>query len=247
VHPIRSAAFRFLLGLCALATGCGQSSKSDGVVWTDPEGDVQGIANLPDRPTPDLRKVAIGSEAGQLTVELDVKSLWKRLEYAGPDGRRYGASLIDLLVDADHDPATGGAPMTLWRGEQKPSRFGYEYRVAVLAGFRYQTTEGGSGRTTGDVFIESAGKSKIEPIVMYQVWSLAAQRFGSRNVELSEADKARMDTELATLDGDRVRIRIPYAYLGVKPGGKLRVAYLDVQESATRESSLSTDQTLKLK
>ena len=55
-----------------------------------------------------------------------------------------------------------------------------------------------------------------------------------------------MDTELATLVGDRVRIRISYAYLGVKPGGKLRVAYLDVQESATRESSLSTDQTLKL-
>jgi len=242
---IRTAVFSVLLGL--LAGACGRTGSPEQIVWTDPEGDVQGVANLPDRPTPDLRKVAVSSDAAQLTVELELKDLQKRLAYAGPDGRRYGASLADLLIDADHDPATGGAPLTLWRGDQKPARFGYEYRVAVLAGFRYQAADGGSGRSTGDVSIESAGKVKVEPIIMYQVWSLGAQRFGSRNVELSEADKARMDTELAVLEGDRVRLKIPYAYLGAKPDAKIRIAYLDVQESATRESSLSTDQTLTLK
>jgi hypothetical protein len=150
-------------------------------------------------------------------------------------------------VDADNDAGTGGAPLTLWRGEQKPSRFGYEYRVAVLAGFRYEAADGGSGRTTGDASIQSEGKTKIEPIVTYQVWQLGSQRFGSKNVELSEADKARMDTELAVLEVDRVRLKIPYTYLGVKPGARIRVAYLDVQQSATQESSLSTDQTLALK
>lgn len=242
---IRTAALSILLGLFAGA--CGPKGSPDQVVWTDPEGDVQGVANLPDRPTPDLRKVAAGSDAGQLTIELELKGLQKRLAYIGPDGKRYGASLVDLLVDADHDPATGGAPMTLWRGEQKPARFGYEFRVAILAGFRYQATDGGSGRTVGDVSIDGAGKAKIEPIVMYQVWSLGAQRFGSRNVELAEADKARMDTELAVLEGDRVRLKIPYAYLGAKPGAKIRIAYLDVQESATRESSVSSDQSLTLR
>jgi hypothetical protein len=187
------------------------------------------------------------ARAGYLTIELEMKDLQKRLAYQGPDGKRHATSLVDLLLDTDNNPGTGGAPMSLWRGEQKPVRFGFELRIAVLAGFRFQSTDGGSGRSTGDVAIESAGKAKIEPIVAYQIWSLGAQRFGSKNVALTDTDKERMDTELAKLEGDRIRLKVSYGYLGVKPGVRIRVAYLDVLESSTRESSLSTDQTLLLK
>ena len=89
---IRMAALFILLGL--LAGACGRMGSPDQIVWTDPEGDVQGVANLPDRPTPDLRKVAVGSDAGQLMVELELKGLQKRLAYAGPDGRRASAGVV---------------------------------------------------------------------------------------------------------------------------------------------------------
>jgi hypothetical protein len=217
------------------------------VAWKDAEGDVRGLADLPERPTPDLREIVIRSENGELIGEFEVKNLAKRLAFEGPEGRRYGTSLLDLLVDADHDPATGGAPGGLWRGNDKPSRFGYEFRIAVLAGFRYQSADGGSGRSTGDVSMPGAGKTAIEPIVIYQVWSLGAQRSATRHVALPDADKDRMDRELATLEGDRVRIRVPYGILGVKPGARLRIAYHDVLESATQESALSTDQSLTLR
>ena len=236
-----------LLGFVLLSGGCGRpGSTGSKVVWSDSDGDVQGLANLPDRPTPDLHEVMVGSKNGELVAELNLENLRKRLDYVSADGKRYGASLVDILLDVDLDPATGGAPLSLWRADTRPTRFGYEFRIAVLAGFRRQTADGGSGRTVGDMSFDSANQVKIEPIITYQIWSLGAQRFGSKNIDLTEADSARLDTELAALDNDRVRLRIPYHYLGAKSGGRVRIAYLDVQESASTESSLSEDKTLPL-
>lgn len=237
-----------LLGFSLLIGGCRRPNTAEGkVVWSDSAGDVQGLANLPDRPTPDLQEVMVGSANGELVAELNMQNLRKRLDYVSADGKRYGASLLDILLDTDLNPTTGGAPTSLWRMDAKPARFGYEFRIAVLAGFRSQSADGGSGRTVGDVSLDSAKYVKIEPIIKYQIWALGSQRFGSKNIDLSEADSARLDSELVILDNDCVQLRIPYNYLGIKCGGKVRVAYLDVQESATIESSLSKDQTLTLK
>ena len=237
-----------ILGCVLLTAGCERPGSMGGnVVWSDPDGDVQELANLPDRPTPDLHEVMVDSKNGELVAELSLKNLRKRLDYVSADGKRHGASLVDILIDTDIDPSTGGAPLSLWRLDARPARFGYEFRIALLAGFRYHSADGGAGRTVGDVSLDSTNKDKIEPIVTYQIWALSAQRFGGKHIDLIEADSARLDTELALLDNDTVRLRIPYNYLGVKPGGKVRIAYLDVQESASTEAALSNDQTLTLK
>ena len=187
-----------------LTGGCGRSSPVEGkVAWSDSTGDVQGLANLPDRPTPDLQEVVVGSANGELVAELNMKDLRKRLDYVSADGKRYGASLADLLLDTDLDPNTGGAPLSLWRMDTKPARFGYEFRIAVLAGFRIQSADG-SGSKVGDISLDNANYVKIEPIIKFQVYSLGSQRFGSKHIELSEADSERLDSELALLENEHV-------------------------------------------
>lgn len=247
---VLQAGFALLLvGIPLLFGACRRADTADGrAVWSDPTGDVRSVANLPDRPAPDLDEVAVGSTNGQLLVELNLKNLRKRLEYTGADKKRHGVSLLDLLLDTDLNPTTGGAPISLWpSSDVRPARFGYEFRIAVLAGFRTQSADGGSGSTVGDVSIETDKYVKIEPVIKYQIWTLGNKRFDGKHVALSDADSAILDTELAVLDNDRVRLRIPCNYLGIKSGSKVRIAYLDVQEGASAESSLSTDQILTLR
>lgn len=163
------------------------------------------------RPAIGIARVAVSGDGRALRVAVtateDAPAFLKR--------SKYGANPVELFLDTDHNPATGGAE---WANPIAP---GFEYRVTVKAGnvFREKDGQLSVGFGGGPTNVEIAGHVMGCNIERHLDGKAPEKRKGGTVIGGLSADlKAR-----SRVEGREMALTIPYADLDLRPGQVVRV------------------------
>lgn len=215
VLVLASALVFFLRGMPFSVKAAPKVAPVKGISWVDPSGDI--INDVSGRPRADIVGVKAEGRDGLLSISAKMtKDVAEFFSYAGPGGERQGASIVEYYLDVDNNADTGGTG--LFRGEANRPVKGYEFKIAVFAGFFVR--DGVSvGEIRGDVEIDPAKNPIIGNVVSYKIWT-------AQNGELAAVSSSVWSYEALTKsEGDSVEVSVPYELLGVKPGGVVRLSF----------------------
>lgn len=234
--------------LCALAPCCAADLQpAETVFWEDATGDVIPWSNAPDRPRPDLIRVDAQGVNGAVKITLTLKDPFQKLfDYTDGEGCKYAGMLLDVFIDTDNNPATGGKPS--WSSEAGRPLEGYDFMVDVGLGYMFKNlSDGGTGWAAGDTVL-NVNKVAIEkPFGKFSV-SKIQQGSDSKDYSHKNPDGSGNESMKRTqIAGEKLTIEIPYEWLGVKPGSAIRLCIKDVQEGAASGKNISLDRVLILK
>ena len=234
------------LFVAALLAAWPASVLGASVTWDDPAGDVKPPSNIPDLPTLDIVRVQARSGDGALHLTVRLKeSLEKFFRYTYPDGKKGGGTIAQFFLDADNNADTGGHPG--WAREASRPLKGYEFEVILHLGYRFGGDKGFTGSATGDTLIDPKAHKVVEAISSF---GIAKIKQGSDSYDFSgfklPADSREKMPRLTRWKGDTVELSVPYDWLGLKPGGTIRLCFKERGEGAASGKGFSDDRTLKL-
>jgi len=233
-----------VLATTIAAAGCG--SGTSGVHWDDPAGDVKPFSNAPDRPRLDIVRVEAEGREGALRLRVKMKDdLGKFLGYTDAGGNKYGSVVAGFFIDTDNNPDTGGHPM-FHENSKRPLR-GYEYQVSLQAGYRYKQGQA-TGTGTGDIVIDTAKYSDVEPIVSFFLNRLkqGSSAYDFEATRKLPANARELAQKATAIRGEWVETAVPYEWLGLKAGETIRLCFREPAATSFKGEDMSEDRTLKL-
>jgi hypothetical protein len=199
----------------AVTTSAWAQGASPTVELTDPAGDVNEFNGKGN--SYDVVKVTLGSDGKDLLVGATL---------AGDPGTMSGG-VVDLYIDADNDPKTGG------KTEWGPAGFEHRAELAIC----FKTASG-----------KSCGGGSSQPIQLKHAATMVESFTGPAGAELErphiEMTVNHLQSPETPLAGRVVKDKIAYSALGVKKGQVLRIA---IRETDGKEgAAFFKDALLKL-
>jgi hypothetical protein len=169
---------------------------------SDPAGDVR---NDEGKPGKDVVKVSIASDGKSLHVIAELKenaAFYLTGQMAGP--------VIEMHFDTDNNERTGGIPF--WGRNRK----GYEYQVNLVACIKYKDGMACLGALGGEI---TGFRS-----------SYAIYRYAQGEKMPKSINDAIQSTQ-KDIAGKQVEITLPYSAIGIKSGGRMRIAIRESDSS----------------
>ncbi len=173
----------------------------------DPAGDVRDEDGKPGK---DVVKVSITSDGEKLRVVAELKekaSFYLMNQMAGP--------VIEMHFNTDNNERTGG--IAFW-GQKKT---GYEYQVNLVACIRY----------TNGMACLGAIEGKIEGFCSsYSIYQYEQDK------KMPKSINDAIHSTQKDITGNQVEISLPYSLIGIKPGGRMRIAIRECDSSFDDQS-----------
>jgi hypothetical protein len=208
------------VAVCASTPAHAQKAAAQSVVTLkDAAGDVRGgTDNL------DVVEVGLDSDGKSLLVSATLAA-----DVAGLMKDRMAGDALRVFIDTDDNPATGGG--ITWAGDRK----GYEAEVGAYSCIKYANGEACMGGLGGQAHTGTFTSYGIK------TWK-------------KEGDGGSFETQLmpmasdsyGTAAGKTLKIAVPYAKLGLRPGQTVRVAVRE-SDGPFDASAVMPDARLKLK
>jgi hypothetical protein len=168
----------------------------------DPVGDVR---NDDGKPGKDVVKVSITSDGENIHVIAELKenaAFYLMNQMAGP--------VIEMHFDTDNNERTGGNPF--WGQKRK----GFEYQVNLVACIKYKNGMACLGALEGE--IEGFCSS-------YAIYRYA------QDEKMPKSINDAIHSTQKDIAGKQVEITLPYALIGIKPAGRMRIAIRESDSS----------------
>ena len=162
----------------------------------DPIGDVLESEGKPGK---DVVKVSICSDGENLHIIAELKeniAYYLKDQLAGP--------VIEMHFNTDNNDATGG--IAFWGKNRK----GFEYQVDLVACIKY--------KSGGLACLGAAGKDIMGFCSSYKLYQYEQDKKIPENIN-SAIDAVQKD-----IAGKQVEITLPYSEIGIKSGGRMRIA-----------------------
>lgn len=172
------------------------------VVLDDPAGDAQEQGD--GGPGKDIVKLTIESTGSSLDVTLELAD--DAAHYL--KGHQAGG-VAEMNLDTDGDPATGG--IAWWNDEA-----GFEYVVTIRTCIKYEGGHACAGALGG---VPEKG--------YYSSFMVKRYKEGTKQASDTHDDPF-WKSPTQPIDGNLVKVSIPYDELGLKPGGTVRMLIREV-------------------
>ncbi|MCK5147346.1 hypothetical protein KAR48_11355 [bacterium] len=169
----------------------------------DPIGDVQENDGKPGK---DVVRVSIVSDGENLHIIAELKekiAFYLNDQMAGP--------VIEMHFNSDNNNATGG--IAFWGNDKK----GFEYQVNLVACIKY--------KDGGLACLGSVGGEIEGFISSYKVYEYEQDKKMPKNTNNA------LDSTQKDITGKLVEITIPYSTVGIKSGGRMRIAIRESDSS----------------
>ena len=174
----------------------------------DPIGDVQDNEGKPGK---DVVKVSITSDGENLHIIAELKenvAFYLNEQMAGP--------VIEMHFNTDNNDRTGG--IAFWGKEKK----GFEYQVDLVACIMYK--DGGLA-CLGSMGGEIGGFCSSYKIYEYE-----------QDKKMPKNTNNVLEAVQKDITGKQVEITIPYSLIGIRSGGRMRIAIRESDSSFDNES-----------
>jgi len=173
------------------------------IILNDPIGDVQKNDGKPGK---DVVKVSITSDGENLHIIAELKekvAFYLMEQMAGP--------VIEMHFNTDNNDITGGIPF--WGKNKK----GFEYQVNIVACIKYNN---------GGLACLGAVGGEIEGFcTSYKVYEYEQDKKMPKNTNNA------LNSTQKDITGKEVEITLPYSVIGIKPGGRMRIAIRESDSS----------------
>lgn len=210
------------------------------VEWEDARGDTERSMSAKDWVVPDLVRLSLASEAGDLVITLHFAADVERtLDQLTPEGEQKGYELATVYLDLDGDDHNGES--ISWDEMRK----GWECHVDVSTGFELRMIDSGTTFAQwGNISTIAGDHEVLRNLTRYTIWK--AGQTSVLTVDDPTGKPGPTPDELNTLDGHTVIARIPYARLGLESGRRIRACFVDNLQEMLSRGRISQDATLTL-
>jgi|GEM_PF-2842541 len=225
-----------------------KKAGEDTNTWEDPKGDA------PDKTYPlsdgtvqslkalDIVRVKAEGKDGAIHVVFTLNDSFDDF-YSQVDksGKIHTSSMAEVYIDTDNSTGTGGAP-PVSGGASRPLK-GYDVYVSAMPSLKYKNKNGTEGAVSGDTFIDTKNQEMTGYGATYFIKKVPTKDNALEfDTKLWHANKSKY----SSAKGDTFDMRIPYAWLGLKPGDTVRICYREMGQNPASGISISDDKLLRL-